>query len=146
MNPAERIQSDPRGRRWGGLDWSEWYSLAKTGDGSGLVPREMGIYRVRRTGDPELIYVGISDTLRQRISGLRNNSGHSAADCVAAHRNPGHDIEVSWATVGQMYIDGRISEEHERRELLGLEVDLIAACRWLFGHSPACQHHGSPLG
>jgi hypothetical protein len=24
MDPAERIQSDPRDPRWGGLEWSEW--------------------------------------------------------------------------------------------------------------------------
>ena len=145
MDPAERIQSDPRDPHWGGLEWSEWYSLEETGDGRGLVPVEIGIYRVRRTGSPELIYVGISDTLRTRISQLRNASGHSAADCVAAHSSLGHIVEVSWATVSQMYIHQRITEE-QRRELLGLEVDLIASCRWLFGRSPVCQHHGSPLG
>jgi hypothetical protein len=39
----------------------------------------------------------------------------------------------------------RISEEDERRELFGLEADLIAACRRLYGHSPACQFHGRLL-
>jgi len=43
----------------------------------------------------------------------------------------GQTVEVSWATVGDM----------DRRELMGREVDLIAAHRTRFG-SPACQFHG----
>ncbi len=145
MNPAERIQSDPRDGDWGGLPWSDWYPLERTGDGHGLVPVEVGIYRVRRAGSPELIYVGITDGLRGRMSQLRNGSGHYAAECVEAHRSLGHSIEVSWACTSQMNIDRRLSMKEKRRELMGLEVDLIAACRRLYGRSPACQFHGSPL-
>jgi len=53
---------------------------------------------------------------------------------VAEHRSQGDVVEISWATVND-----------ERRELIGLEVDLIAACRRMFGQSPACQFHGGPL-
>jgi hypothetical protein len=41
---------------------------------------------------------------------------------------------VSWAPAGGT----------GRRELMGMEVDLIAACRARYGQSPACQFHGSP--
>jgi hypothetical protein len=140
MEPADRIESDPRHRRWGGLEWSGWYALDKTGNGAGLVPTGRGIYRLQRVGHPELIYVGISDRLRSRISNLRNGVGHSAAPCAAAHLSRGNVIEISWATVSQ-----RGNKDEERRDLLGLEVDLIAACRRLFGQSPACQFHGAPL-
>jgi hypothetical protein len=145
MNPAERIHSDPRDPHWGGLDWSDWYTLDETGDGRGLVPVAIGIYRVRRAGSSEPIYIGISDDLRGRISQLRNGSGHYAAECVAAHRRLGHTIEVSWASSSQMNIDQRLSKKEKRRELMGFEVDLIAASRRLFARSPACQFHGSPL-
>jgi hypothetical protein len=33
----------------------------------------------------------------------------------------------------------------DRRALMGMEVDLIAACRTRFGASPACQFHGRAL-
>jgi len=57
--------------------------------------------------------------------------GHYAAGCVAGHEARGEVVEVSWATV----------EDKDRRELMGLEVDLIATHRKQFG-SPACQFHG----
>lgn len=150
MDAAERIQSDPRDQNWGGLAWSEWHSLEDTGNGEGLVPKGRGIYRLQRAGYPELIYVGISDRLRTRISNLRNGArsgghGHSAAPCVAAHLSRGDIIEVSWATVGHADIRQPVNETEERRKLMGLEVDLIAACRKRFGDSPACQFHGGPL-
>jgi hypothetical protein len=50
---------------------------------------------------------------------------------VAAHENLGKVVEVSWAIVGNM----------DRRELMGREIDLIAAHRRRFGN-PACQFHG----
>jgi hypothetical protein len=43
-------------------------------------------------------------------------------------------VEVSWARAG----------DTGRRELMGMKVDLIAACRARYGQSPACQFHGSP--
>jgi hypothetical protein len=134
MDAAQRIQDDPRSPDWGSMRWSAWYPLDATGVGAGLVPPKQGIYRLQRVGHPELIYVGVSNRLRTRISNLRNGAGHSAAPCVAEHRCRGDVIEVSWTTT-----------DAERRELLGLEVDLIAACRRLFGRSPACQFHGGPL-
>jgi hypothetical protein len=107
----------------------------------------MGIYRVRIAGKPELIYVGISKRLRMRIGNLRRGAGHSAAPCVAAHRSQGHAVEISWAPVAasQMNVRRPDDQEEVKRELLGLEIDLIAAFRRLFGHSPACQFHGKPL-
>lgn len=147
MDPAERIMSDPSDPRWGGLEWSNWHSLDETGSGQGLVPRGMGIYRVRIAGQPQLIYVGISKRLRMRIGNLRRGVGHSAASCVAAHRIQGHAVEISWALVtpSQMNVRHPDDQEEVKRELFGLETDLIAACRRLFGHSPACQFHGRPL-
>jgi hypothetical protein len=126
---------DPQDLRWGGLVWSEWHQLDSVG--AHALPQEAGIYRLRCCGDPELIYIGISAGLRSRLGGLRrargrpDKRGHYAAACVAAHEEQGKTVEVSWATVGDM----------DRRELMGWEVDLIAAHRKRFG-SPACQFHG----
>jgi len=101
------------------------------------IPWEAGIYRLRCRGEPGLIYIGISARLGSRLGGLRrarrrqDRRGHYAAACVVAQEEEGKTVEVSWATVGDM----------DRRELMGREVDLIAAHRKRFG-SPACQFHG----
>jgi hypothetical protein len=86
--------------------------------GGGCVPAAL----LRRAG---FIYIGISARLSSRLGGLRrarrrqDKRGHYAAACVAAHEKNGKTVEVSWATVGDM----------DRRELIGHEVDLIAAHR-----------------
>jgi hypothetical protein len=105
--------------------WSNWHQLDATAM-RGLIPREAGIYRLRCRGHAELIYVGISDRLSARLGGLRRacnrppgHRGHSAAACVAGYENHSEVVEVSWAPVAGM----------DRRALMGLEVDLIAACR-----------------
>jgi hypothetical protein len=61
----------------------------------------------------------------------RTSVGTTLQHAFAAHEEQGKTVEVSWATVGDM----------DRRELMGREVDLIAAHRKCFG-SPACQFHG----
>jgi hypothetical protein len=120
---------------WGGLVWSEWHQLDSAE--ARAIPREAGIYRLRCRGEPELIYIGISVRLGARLGGLRrargrqDRRGHYAAACVVGHEQQGKTVEVSWAIVGDM----------DRRELMGREVDLIAAHRKRFG-SPACQFHG----
>jgi hypothetical protein len=128
----------PDSPNWGDLAWSPWVHLDSTAE-RGLVPRQQGIYRLRCQGRPTLIYVGISDHLSSRLGGLRRARnhppryrGHSAAACVAGHEAQGNLIEVSWALLDDL----------DRRALMGVEVDLIAACRALFGESPACQFHG----
>ena len=126
---------DPQDSSWGGLAWSKWYQLDSAE--ARAIPREAGVYRLHCYGEPALIYIGISARLSSRLGGLRrarrrqDKRGHYAAACVAAHEKKGRTVEVSWATVGDM----------DRRELMGHEVDLIAAHRKLFG-SPACQFHG----
>jgi hypothetical protein len=132
---------DPQATNWGGLAWSDWHQLDATA-ARGLVPQKAAIYLLRCQGRPELIYVGISGRLRSRLGGLRRARsrppvyrGHSAAPCVVTLEDQGEVVEVSWALVGDM----------DRRELMGREVDLIAACRARCGESPACQFHGRAL-
>jgi len=54
---------------------------------------------------------------------------------VVGFEKQGEVVEVSWALAGDV----------DRRELMGLEVDLIASCRACYGESPACQFHGAAL-
>jgi hypothetical protein len=130
---ANSGEEDPQGPGWGGLVWSSWFHL----DTDARIPRAAGIYRLRCLGRRGLIYIGISVRLSGRLGGLRrarsrpDKRGHYAAGCVAGHEARGEVVEVSWAIV----------EDKDRRELMGLEVDLIAAHRKHFG-SPACQFHG----
>jgi hypothetical protein len=124
-------QDDPQSPLWAGLAWSPWLYLDATAQ-RGRVPRKQGIYRLRCKSRRGLIYVGISGTLSSRLGGLRRARsrpplfhGHSAALCVAQHEAQGDVIEVSWTQL----------ENVSRRALMGLEVDLIAACRTRFGDS-----------
>src|SRR5262249_38679769 len=124
--------------RWQNLEWTCWKQLDEAFRPRDSIPRAAGVYRLRASDCPGLIYIGISDRLRFRLGGLRrarhraDKKGHSAAACVAAYEEAGKIVFVSWATVGDM----------GRRDLMGLEVDLIAAHRRRFG-SPACQFHGT---
>ncbi|MGO9077954.1 MAG: hypothetical protein ACLQDY_02780 [Streptosporangiaceae bacterium] len=127
---------------WHDLRWSAWVPV----EDIERVPAKRGIYRLRcQSSKDKLIYVGISDRLSSRLNGLRRALprarqhmddqtyvGHSAARCVVQHQDRGESVEVSWAEIAGI----------DRRELMGLEVDLIAACRAAYGHSPACQFHG----
>ena len=128
-------RQDPQGLHWGDLAWSDWHQLDSAE--AHAIPEGPGLYRLRCRGASGLIHVGISARLRSRLAGLRrarfrdDKRGHYAAACVAAHEDQDKIVEVSWTIVGDM----------ERRELMGREVDLIAAHRRRFG-SPACQFHG----
>jgi hypothetical protein len=133
-------QEDPQDAHWQGLNWTCWKQLDEAFRDRGAVPRASGVYRLRASGCPGLIYLGISDQLSSRLGGLRrarhrpDRKGHSAAACVAAYEAAGKIVSVSWVTVTDM----------KRRDLMGLEVDLIAAHRQNF-ESPACQFHGDLL-
>jgi hypothetical protein len=134
-------REDPQDPRWRGLEWTSWKQLDEAFRVRAAIPRAAGVYRLRASDCPGLIYIGISDRLSSRLGGLRraryraDKKGHSAAACVAAHEAAGKIVSVSWATVGDM----------DRRDLMGLEVDLIAAHRQNSG-SPACQFHGKLFG
>jgi hypothetical protein len=58
--------------------------------------------------------------------------GHYAAACIALLENQGKVVELSWT----------IAADIDRRELIGREVDLIAAHGTCLRSSPACQFHG----
>jgi hypothetical protein len=133
-------QEDPQDPRWWGLEWTGWQQLDQAFQARDAIPRAAGVYRLRARDCPGLIYIGISDRLSSRLGGLRraryrvDKKGHSAAACVAAYEKAGKIVSVSWATVRDI----------DRRDLIGLEVDLIAAHRRRLG-SPACQFHGKLL-
>lgn len=122
----DTLARDPRGSFWLGLPWSAWAPLAE----SDPQPHQ-GIYRVR-SGRAGLAYIGMSSNLASRVGTLRRSIGagrghlHPAGVCIK--RSSSGQIEVSWVELTQ-----------SRREVYGIEVDLIAAYRAEVGESPHCQ-------
>jgi hypothetical protein len=118
---------NPRGPFWQGYRWEPWVRIEAAGR-----EQERGIYRVhsRRRG---LDYIGISDNLASRIGTLRRcfaggQGSHPACRCV--HEAPGV-VRISWVELKP--------DDVSRRELYGIEVELIAAYRAAMHESPHCQ-------
>ena len=134
MRPVD----DPLSERWQHIAWTPWVDLSQAASTRGAIPRDQGLYRVRKRGAQELLYIGKSIRLAARIQGLaraiRNEDhiGHYAGGCVwrAARSN----AQVSW-----MVMPGPV------RNVLGREIDLIAAYRKVMGDSPHCQFAGDHL-
>jgi len=131
--------ADPRGERWQRIAWQPWLALKDAAATRGAIPAEQGIYRLRSRRGKGLLYIGISVRLTQRLHGLDraihrpDHVGHYAGGCVALADREG--IEVSWV----------VREGIDKRDLLGEEVDLIAAYRKVIGSSPRCQFAGERL-
>lgn len=134
-----RQVDDPRGDRWQRIAWQPWIALEDVASTRGGIPRTQGIYRVRRPRGKGLLYIGISVDLAQRLKGLQrairraDHVGHYAGGCGARAGSSG--VEVSWI----------VRERVHKRDLLGQEVDLIAAYRKIIGSSPLCQFAGDRL-
>jgi hypothetical protein len=134
---AVREDLNPHSDRWRRLVWSTWVAL-----GEASPPNQQGTYRLRCRRRKGLLYIGISENLATRLGRLRralnrdDHRGHYAARGIAAERAKGCSVEVSWVVMDPL----------SRRELMGKEVDLIAAHRAAFGDSPTCQFAGGRLG
>jgi hypothetical protein len=130
---SSRSREDPRGELWRQLAWSDWIRLDDPSP-----PNRQGIYRVRCWRGKGLLYIGISQNLATRLRSLSralnraDHRGHYAARGVAEARANGCTVEVSWV----------VRDPLPRRQLLGEEVDLIAAYRTVFRDSPTCQFGG----
>lgn len=135
------MSENVRGADWLGLGWQRWIELDKAVAGQRGIPRVQGIYRVRRRRARGLLYMGSSVNLSKRLRGLHrglddpDGGHHYAAGCVAS-RAPDHAVRVCWVELPDI----------DRRELMGREVDLIAAYRTSTGgKSPSCQFAGERL-
>jgi hypothetical protein len=127
---------EPHDPGWQGKEWSEWFRLEDV-----RPPAVEGIYRVRLASHGRrLLYIGMSgSSLRGRLGKLRRDvrrgtsREHTAGRVLSAKcgRDP-RKLWVSWIDL----------EGEDRREIYGIEVDLIAAYRQVMRESPACQWHG----
>jgi hypothetical protein len=131
--------NDPRSDTWQAIAWSPWTPLEDAVSERGIIPSKQGIYRLRNRRGKRLLYIGISIRLSHRMRGLNraihrhDHVGHYAGGCVA--RSVGSAVEVSWV----------VRERIGKRDLMGEEVDLIAAYRKTMGSSPRCQFAGEHL-
>lgn len=122
----QALATDSRGSYWRGLDWSAWASL-----GDSRPDGVQGIYRVR-SGRKGLAYIGMSGNLASRVGTLKRSVDaggghfHPAGGCI--NRNSRGQIEVSWVKLTQ-----------SRREVYGIEVDLIAAYRHEMARVPTAS-------
>ncbi len=107
---------------WLGLIWSPWGSF-----GTAATTPDIGLYRIRRHGDEDLVYVG-----QGRISGRLRS--HFAKRAHGDHRQAVHftgELDVSWVAV-----------KAPTRVLLEVENDAIASHRLVCGYAPHAQFIG----
>jgi len=75
--PLTRLEPDPQSSTWMGLNWSRWFELQDWETLRKELPRRPGLYRVRHSGLPGLMYIGESGAeggVRQRV-GLGLSAG-----------------------------------------------------------------------
>ena len=136
---------------WEEHEWSQWYGLdSAIALRDAKAPEVPGLYRIRCANQEGLIYIGeTGKSIRGRFRQLQKameyaeqgkyarlgkigGPPHVAGGCVWNHKRAGFDIEVSW-------LDG---SAFDRREIKGIECELIAAHRKSEHRSPACQFAG----
>lgn len=153
MNSSDRVlwDADVQGIHWEGHVWSRWHTLNDAiASQSAKAPDSPGLYRIRCADQATLIYIGETcKSLRGRFRQLRkameyarqgkySSQGkvggppHVAGGCVLRHALAGASIEISW-------VDG---SGLDRREIMGIECELIAAYRKTRRQNPVCQFAG----
>jgi hypothetical protein len=118
---AGPLRSSPTATNWLGLRWSPW-------DQAAAPPMARGVYRIRRPGSVDLLYVG------QGQIGSRVRA-HIAKGRRGTHRQAQHfadPTEVSWVDLEAM----------PTRQLLEVENDLIASHVLVRGVPPLAQFLG----
>lgn len=117
-----QLDGDVTADNWLGLGWSTW---ALSDDA--VIPTSIGLYRIRRPDERDLLYVG-QGRIRDRIR------SHLAKAAIAGHRQAvffSGPLEVSWAELGL-----------SKRPLLEVENDAIASHRLVAGGAPYAQFLG----
>ncbi len=125
--------------------WSEWHPLFNAGRNTDI-PREAGLYRIRRLGHSDFDYIGQTGSgLRQRLGMLKGvykdvmpyNDPHTAGPALwALRQSQGCDYEASVA----------VAPELSTRSRKGLECVAIARHRQTFARSPTFNFGRMPLG
>lgn len=126
--PAGPFSGDPVALCWGGHVWSHWSAvMAATAD---ISPGASGLYRLRRTHSPDLLYIGegkIATRLMAHLSKI--GDPHQRQGVIFADPT---DVEMSWV----------VNHDWHKHHRLELENDLIAAYILATGRLPEAQFLG----
>lgn len=147
--PLTRLEPNPQSPSWMGLNWSGWFDLRERETLREELPRRPGLYRVRHSELPGLMYVGQSGSeggVRQRValslsSGMNKPDRHGEAKHGAARplqqisEVAGGEMEVSVTTPP-------ISSNPRHRR--AIEATLVAICRREVGWTPMVQLNREP--
>jgi hypothetical protein len=147
--PLSRLKPEPQSPNWMGLDWSRWFDLRDRKTLRNELPRRPGLYRVRHSELPGLMYVGESGSeggVRQRVGlGLSagvNGSGQQTGDKHGAARALRQITDLVGGTMEVSVTTPPISSN--RRHRRAIEATLVAICRREIGWTPMVQLNREP--
>jgi len=136
-----RLEPEPTSNRWLGLEWSSWTELRNREELLKELPKSPGVYRVRHTDLPGLLYVGESGA----EGGLHDRVGHGLAfgfDSDTPPRGSNHDAtkplwriedKVGGSVVVSVASPPVAADKRHRR---CIEATLVSVCRRETGRTP----------
>ncbi|WP_336035958.1 hypothetical protein [Halobacterium yunchengense] len=147
--PLTRLDPEPQSPEWMGLNWSGWFDLRDWQTLRDELPRRPGLYRVRHTELPGLMYVGESGAeggVRQRVglslsAGL-NESDRQTGDQHGAARPLRRITETAGGRMEVSVTTPPISSSQRHRR--AIEATLVAICRRETGWTPIVQLNREP--
>lgn len=147
--PLTRLEPGPQSPTWMGLEWSRWFDLHDRKTLRKELPRRPGLYRVRHSELPGLMYVGESGSeggVRQRV-GLElsagvNESDRQTRDKHGAARGLRQITEIAGGKMEVSVTTPPISSN--RRHRRAIEATLVAMCRREVGWTPMVQLNRVP--
>ena len=147
--PLTRLDSEPQSPTWMGLDWSMWFDLRDWKILREELPRRPGLYRVRHTELPGLMYVGESGSeggVRQRV-GLGLSAGVNESDRqTGGHHGAARSLrQITEIAGGRMEVSVTTPPiSSNRRHRRAIEATLVAICRRENGWTPMVQLNREP--
>ncbi|GAA0515563.1 hypothetical protein SAMN04488066_11587 [Halorubrum aquaticum] len=147
--PLTRLEPDPQSSTWMGLGWSRWFDLRDWETLRKELPRRPGLYRVRHSRLPGLMYIGESGAeggVRQRV-GLGLSAGVNEADRQTGDKHGAARPlrRITDVVGGQMEVSVSTPPiSSNRRHRRAIEATLVAICRREVGWTPMVQLNREP--
>ncbi|NUC73021.1 hypothetical protein HTZ84_11980 [Haloterrigena sp. SYSU A558-1] len=147
--PLTRLEPEPQASTWMGLNWSRWFDLQDWKTLRKELPRRPGLYRVRHSELPGLMYIGESGSeggVRQRVGlGLSagvNESNQQTSDKHGAAHPLQQITEIAGGKMEVSVTTPPISSNQRHRR--AIEATLVAVCRREIGWTPMVQLNREP--
>lgn len=147
--PLSRLEPGPQSSTWMGLDWSRWFNLRDHKTLREELPPRPGLYRVRHSELPGLMYIGESGSeggVRQRV-GLGLSAGVNEPDQQNGDKHGAADPlqQITDITGGRMEVSVTTPPiSSNRRHRRAIEATLVAVCRREIGWTPMVQLNRNP--